>query len=174
MSLIFRGRAWRLGDDVDTGQIIPGQYLTLTDPYELAKHAMEAIRPDFASQVQPGDFIVAGKNFGTGSSREHAARALKFAGITVVLADSVARIFFRNAFNIGIAAVPVKRVNAMVTEGDLLEVDLAKGMVLNLNTGSSLSFTPLPSIMLAILAEGGIIPYTARVLRPMGEVQGPE
>ncbi|MGI6284379.1 3-isopropylmalate dehydratase small subunit [Neomoorella humiferrea] len=168
MSLIFRGRAWKFGDDVDTGQIIPGQYLTLTDPAELARHAMEAIRPGFAGQIQPGDLIVAGKNFGTGSSREHAARALKFAGIAGVIADSLARIFFRNAFNIGLAAVPVKGISAMVVEGDLLEVDLEQGTVLNLNSGARLDFKPLPPIMLAILAEGGIIPYTARVLTPGG------
>ncbi|SMB93623.1 3-isopropylmalate dehydratase, small subunit [Thermanaeromonas toyohensis ToBE] len=161
---IFRGKVWKFGDNVDTGQILPGQYLTLTDPHELAQHAMESIRPGFASLVQPGDLIVAGHNFGTGSSREHAAKALKYAGIAAVLAESIARIFFRNAFNIGMAAIPVKGISSMVTEGDWLEIDLHQGIVINLTTGRYISFAPLPSVMLAILAEGGIIPYTTKLL----------
>lgn len=165
MGTNYSGRVWLLSDEVDTGQLIPGQYLPITDPYELARHALEAVRPDFATGVQLGDIIVAGKNFGCGSSREHAAKALKFAGVSVVLAESFARIFFRNAFNIGMAAVPLPGITKIVSEGDRLEVSLAEGKVKNLTIGVEISFAQLPPVMVRILESGGIIPYTSDKLK---------
>ncbi|HBW38035.1 3-isopropylmalate dehydratase small subunit [Desulfosporosinus sp. BICA1-9] len=165
MGTNYSGRVWLLSDGVDTGQLIPGQYLPITDPYELAHHALEAVRPEFTAGVQQGDIIVAGKNFGCGSSREHAAKALKFAGISVVLAESFARIFFRNAFNIGMAAIPLPGITKIVSEGDRLEVSLAEGKVKNLTTGVEISFAQLPPVMVRILESGGIIPYTSDKLK---------
>lgn len=159
-----RGRVWKFGDDVDTGQIIPGQYIPLTDPHELAKHAMEAVAPDFAGQVKPGDVIVAGRNFGCGSSREHAAKALKYAGVSAVLADSFARIFFRNAFNVGLAAIPLENAGKLLLPGQQVELDIPGGTIRVLDTGQEIKLPPLPGIMLEILEAGGIIPYTIKAI----------
>jgi len=165
---LIRGRVWQFGDDVDTGQIIPGQYIPLTDPAELARHAMEAVAPDFAGLVKPGDVVVAGKNFGCGSSREHAAKALKYAGVAAVLADSFARIFFRNAFNVGLAAIPLTGVRQVFRPGQLVELDIPAGLARNVDTGQELRFPPLPGVMLEILAAGGIIPFTVKSLEKPG------
>lgn len=159
-----RGLVWKFGDDVDTGQIIPGQYIPVTDPYELARHAMEAVAPDFSSRVRPGDVIVAGRNFGCGSSREHAAKALKYAGVSAVLADSFARIFFRNAFNVGLAAIPLQGVGRLLEAGQQVELDIPAGIVRAVGTGQELKFPPLPEIMLQILEAGGIIPFTIKAM----------
>ena len=155
----IRGRAWKFGDSIDTDVILPGKYLTLTEPKELAQHAMEGLDPEFSRRVQPGDIIVAGRNFGCGSSREHAPLALKHAGVGAVVAKSFARIFFRNAVNIGLPVVICPEAYEAVEQGDQLEVDLEGGVLRNLTKGVELKFTPLPGFLLEILSSGGLIPY---------------
>ncbi len=155
----IKGRAWKFGDSIDTDVILPGKYLTLTEPEELAQHAMEGIDPEFSRKVQPGDIIVAGRNFGCGSSREHAPLALKHAGVGAIVAKSFARIFFRNAVNIGLPVVICPEAYEAVEQGDQLEVDLEEGMLRNLTKGVEMKFTPLPRFLLEILSSGGLIPY---------------
>lgn len=157
-------RAWVFGDDVDTDQIIAGRYLVKADPRELARHVMEAIDPKFASKVRQGDVIVAGRNFGCGSSREHAAIALKAAGISAVVAESFARIFYRNAINQGLPAVVCKGVRKGFKSGDSVEVDLEAGEVRNLTTGKTFRFQPMPDFVMRILRAGGMLPYLKQTL----------
>jgi len=155
---MLKGRALKLGDNITTDHIIPGRYAHLRSNLpELAKHVLEDADPKFASRVKAGDFIVAGSNFGLGSSREHAPLVIKMAGVRAILAKSVARIFFRNAINLGL---PVLICNTdKINDGDELEVDLKAGTVKDITNGSRLSFGKIPDIMLAILDEGGLIPY---------------
>ncbi len=156
--MILRGKAHVFGDDVNTDYIISGKYKFKTlDMDELACHCMEDIDPDFYARVQPGDFIVAGGNFGCGSSREQAPLVIKHAGVSAVLARSFARIFFRNAINKGLPAVECD--TAGIEAGDELEVDLGAGRVRNLTRGSEAEITPLPAVMMDILAEGGLTAY---------------
>ncbi len=155
---ILRGRAHVFGDDVNTDYIISGKYKFKTlDMDELACHCMEDIDPDFGNRVRPGDFIVAGGNFGCGSSREQAPLVIRHAGVSAVLARSFARIFFRNAINIGLPAVECD--TSGIQAGDELEVDLGKGRVVNLTRGTDVTITPLPPVMMDILAEGGLTDY---------------
>ena len=156
------GRAWKYGDDVNTDYIVPGKYLELVDPEEMAKHAMEGIDPGFPEKVSKGDIVVGGRNFGCGSSREHAPLALKYAGVGAVIAESYARIFYRNSINVSLPALECPGVTEAVSDGDLLEVDLPGGVILNKSTGARLSFTPLPDFMVAVLNEGGLAPYLRR------------
>jgi 3-isopropylmalate/(R)-2-methylmalate dehydratase small subunit len=153
------GRAWRLGDDVNTDLILPGRYLELTDPLEMARHALEGLIPSFPERVRPGDVIVAGRNFGCGSSREHAPLALKHAGVGAVVAVSFARIFYRNAINIGLPALQCPEAPSTTAEGDILEIDLTGGSIRNLRTGVELQFTPLPRFVVEIIREGGLTRY---------------
>jgi 3-isopropylmalate/(R)-2-methylmalate dehydratase small subunit len=155
---VLRGKAHRFGDGVSTDHIIPGRYAYLRSNLpELAKHVLEDADPAFASQVKPGDFVVGGNNFGLGSSREHAPLVIKMAGVSAILAKSVARIFFRNAINLGL---PVLICNTdKIDDGDELEIDLAEGTVRDKTNGSVLTFGKIPDVMLAILNEGGLIPY---------------
>jgi len=153
------GRAWKYGDDVNTDYIIPGKYLELVDPEEMAQHAMEGIDPGFPEKITKGDIVVGGRNFGCGSSREHAPLALKYAGVGAVVAESYARIFYRNAINIGLPALECPEITAAVSDGDVLEIDVTGGIVRNKSTGAQLSFTPLPSFMVEVLNEGGLAPY---------------
>jgi 3-isopropylmalate/(R)-2-methylmalate dehydratase small subunit len=155
---MLKGRAFKFGDSISTDYIVPGRLLHLRSNLpELAKHVLEDAAPTFAKRVKPGDFIVAGKNFGLGSSREHAPLVIKMAGVSAVLAKSVARIFYRNAINIGLPVLICDTGN--IKDGDELEVDLKAGTVRNLTNGTRLRFSPLPEIMLRILNEGGLIPY---------------
>jgi methanogen homoaconitase small subunit len=151
---MIRGKAWVFGDDVDTDVIIPGPYLRTKNIKDLALHAMEGLDPDFANKVNPGDVIVAGKNFGCGSSREQAPLALREAGVGCVVAKSFARIFYRNAINVGL---PVMEADVDCREGDEVEVDLAKGTV----TVGERTFlgTRLPDFLLAILQDGGLVAH---------------
>lgn len=158
----FRGKAWKFGDDVDTDVIIPARYLVTIDPKELAEHAMEDIDPEFAGKVQEGDIIVAGKNFGCGSSREHAPIALKAAGVSVIVADSFARIFYRNSINIGLPVVECPEATAEAEDGDIFEIDTDEGGVLNTRTGKSYSAKPYPEYVQAIIKEGGLMNAAAR------------
>jgi len=155
---MLKGKAFKFGDNISTDLISPGRYFHLrSDLPELAKHAMEDADPSFTSKIKPGDFIVAGKDFGLGSSREHAPLVIKMSGVSAVLAKSVARIFFRNAFNIGL---PVLICDTdKINDGDELEIDLEAGSIKNLSTGAELTFGKIPEVMLKILNEGGLVPY---------------
>jgi len=155
---MLKGRAHKFGDGISTDHIIPGRYAHLRSNLpELAKHVLEDADVDFAKKVKHGDFVVGGLNFGLGSSREHAPLVIKMAGVSAVLARSVARIFFRNAINLGL---PVLICDTdKINDGDELEVDLAGGKVRNVTTGAELSFGRIPAVMLKILNEGGLIPY---------------
>jgi len=158
--LIVRGRAWKFGDDISTDLIIPGKYKFKTlDFKELAKHAMEGADPEFASKVRPGDIIVAGKNFGCGSSREHAPLVLKHAGVGAVVARSFARIFFRNAVNVGLPVAVSKEAYDVVDAGDELELDLAGGVLKDLTKGVEVRVEPLPGFLLDVMLEGGLVEY---------------
>lgn len=158
MAGVIRGRVWRFGDGISTDHITPGRYYHLRgDMKALAQHALEDADPDFAQKAGAGDFVVAGKNFGQGSSREHAPLVLKERGVPAVLAKSFARIFFRNAVNVGL--VPIICDTEGFETGDKIEVDLEEGRVENLTKGFKRSFITLPPVMRAILADGGLIPH---------------
>jgi 3-isopropylmalate/(R)-2-methylmalate dehydratase small subunit len=154
-----RGRAWTFGRDVDTDLIIPARYLNLKTAEELACHVMEDADCEFAAKVHAGDILVAKENFGCGSSREHAPLALKGAGISVVIAKSFARIFYRNAFNTGLAILIAPAAVEGTKTGDELEVDLATGTIRNLSTGEDYRAEPLPEFMRQLVAAGGLLPY---------------
>jgi 3-isopropylmalate/(R)-2-methylmalate dehydratase small subunit len=155
------GRAWLFGDNISTDHIAPGRYFHLRSNLpELAKHVLEDARPDFAPQVQPGDLVVAGRNFGQGSSREQAPLIIKLAGVGAVLAKGFARIFYRNAINIGLPVVVCD--TTPIREGDRLEVDLEAGVVRDLTQGIVVRFTPLSPGIMAILREGGLINYVKK------------
>jgi len=156
---MIAGKAVRFGDNVDTDVILPGKYLVLTDPMELAKHAMEGLDPSFTRKVQSGAIIVAGRNFGCGSSREQAPLALKHAGVRCVLAESFARIFYRNSINIGLPVLECHGVSVKVEKGDELTVDIEKGVVENRMKNSTLQATQLPSFILEILGDGGLVEH---------------
>ena len=159
MKDIVKGRVWKFGDDIDTDIIIPGRYLVLTDEKELAACAMEGCDPEFAKKVKPGDIMVGGRNFGCGSSREHAPIAIKGAGISAVVAESFARIFYRNAINIGLPLIEVKGISKNVSQGDELEINMKKGILKNLTTEEDFQIEGLPPFMVEILNKGGLIPY---------------
>ena len=160
--MILRGRALVFGDDVSTDQIIPGKYLKLTEE-EAAKHVLEGIDPTFAARVRKGDLIVAGKNFGAGSSREYAASALRIAGIAAVIAPFFARIFFRNAINQGLAVFECAEART-IREGDDLEVDVVAGTVRDLTQSTAFSSTKLPPHILELIEAGGLVPWLERRL----------
>ncbi len=155
---MLRGRAFKFGDNISTDHIVPGRLTHLRSNLpELKKHVMEDADPGFASRVGVGDFIVAGSNFGLGSSREHAPLVIKMAGVGAIIARSVARIFFRNAINLGL---PVLLCDTdKINNGDELEVDLVAGRVRDITNGTELTFKKIPQVMLDILNEGGLIPY---------------
>ena len=157
--MILKGKAMKFGDNVDTDVIIPGQYLALTNPREMAKHAMEGLDPDFTKKVGDGAIIVAGKNFGCGSSREQAPLALKHAGVKCVLAESIARIFYRNAITIGLPVLECPEGAKKVEGGDELVVDLKAGKVENITKTLVLRVIPLPGFMMEILEDGGLIEH---------------
>ena len=155
---MLKGRAFKFGDSISTDHIIPGRYAHLRSNLpELAKHVLEDADPIFVSKVKSGDFIVAGKNFGLGSSREHAPLVLKMAGVSAILAKSVARIFFRNAINLGLPILICDTDG--INDGDKLEIDLAMGTVKDVTNGKQFTFGRIPEVMLRILDEGGLIPY---------------
>ena len=157
----FRGKVWKFGDDVDTDVIIPARYLLTHDPKELAEHVMEDIDPEFAGKVEEGDIIVAGKNFGCGSSREHAPIAIKGAGVSVVLAKSYARIFYRNAINIGMPIVECEDAVDDAENGDILEIDTDEGVVVNTRTGKSYDATQHSPYVQEIIKQGGLMQAVA-------------
>lgn len=162
--MIFKGTAWKFGQDVDTDVIIPARYLNVSDPAELALHCMADADPDFVSKVRPGDIMVAGKNFGCGSSREHAPIAIKAAGISCVIASSFARIFYRNAFNIGLPILESAEAAESIVQGDVLEVDPARGLIKNITRNETYQATRVPEFMQQIIAHGGLISHVAKKL----------
>jgi len=159
MDKIIKGKVWKFGDDVDTDIIIPGRYLVLTGEKELAAYVMEGCDPEFSKKVEKGDIIVAGKNFGCGSSREHAPLAIKGAGVAAVVAESFARIFYRNSINIGLLLIESKDIAGHILEGDEIEIDMDNGTLKDLNSSEKFEIKPLPDFMLSIMEEGGLISY---------------
>lgn len=156
--MILRGKVWKFGDNISTDHIAPGRYFHLRSNLpELAKHVLEDADPEFAKKMSRGDMVAAGKNFGLGSSREHAPTIMKIAGISCVLAKSFARIFYRNAINVGLPVIQCD--TDRIDEGDELEVDLEKGKVVNKTKGIELNFSPFPSVMRNILDDGGLLSY---------------
>jgi 3-isopropylmalate/(R)-2-methylmalate dehydratase small subunit len=159
------GRAWVYRDNVDTDVIIPARYLTTSDEEQLAAHVLEDLDPSFAASVRPGDVVVAGANFGCGSSREHAALALRGAGVAAVVAASFARIFFRNAINTGLTIVTCPEAAGATRTGDELEVDAGAGTVQNVTRGLGWRTEPLPPFVQGIVAAGGLVPWVRRRLQ---------
>lgn len=158
MGKIIKGRVFKYGDDINTDVIFPGKYTySITDPAEMAKHALEDLDPEFAKKAKPGDVIVAGKNFGMGSSREQAAQCLVALGIGAVIAKSFARIFFRNAINNGLLAIQSEEASRALETGDEIEIDVEKGEIRSAK--GTFSFPPLPPSVLEIFEAGGLIPY---------------
>ncbi len=157
MQDVIEGRVWTLGKDVDTDGIIGGKYLTIIDPNELKKHVFEIALPEFAANARSGDIIVADENFGCGSSREHAPQAMKAIGVGAVVADSFARIFFRNSINLGLPTVEARGVRAIFDKGDIARIEMRAGRITNLRTGASVTFPPLPPHLLSLLEAGGLV-----------------
>jgi 3-isopropylmalate/(R)-2-methylmalate dehydratase small subunit len=161
---VLRGRAHVYGDNVDTDVIIPARYLTSWDPAELGAHCLEDLDPEFLNAVRPGDMIVAGENFGCGSSREHAPIAIRAAGVSCVIAKSFARIFFRNAINVGLPALVCPEAASQTKAGDELSLDLAAGRIENLTQRRMYQAEPFPEFLQQIIAAGGLVPYTQQRL----------
>ena len=154
----MKGKVWKFGNDIDTDIILPGRYLIYTDEEELSKHCMEGLVSDFKSQVSDGDFIVGGTNFGCGSSREHAPIAIKGCGISAVIAESFARIFYRNATNVGVPLLEAPGISEIIEDGEEIEVDMENGLIIS-ESGKEIEFKKLPPFMLEILESGGLISY---------------
>jgi 3-isopropylmalate/(R)-2-methylmalate dehydratase small subunit len=155
-------KAWVFGDDIDTDVIAPGRYMKFGIE-EIARHCLEAVSPSFPSQVKAGDAIVAGRNFGAGSSREQAPEALKHLGVAVLIAESFAGIFYRNAINLGLPAVACAQAKR-IRNGDLLQVDFHEGWVLDLTTGEKLTCEPIPAFLMSIIRDGGLLPHLEKRL----------
>ncbi|MFN3395874.1 MAG: 3-isopropylmalate dehydratase small subunit [Thermodesulfovibrionales bacterium] len=168
--MIIKGKVWRFGDDIDTDAIIPARYLNTSDPVELARHVMEDADKDFPSKVQRGDIIVAGKNFGCGSSREHAPIAIKAAGIQAVIAKTFARIFYRNSFNIGLPIFESPEASERIGEGDYVEVDADKGIIRNITKSEEYKARPIPPFMQELIESGGLIEWTKKKLQREGRI----
>jgi len=158
----FQGYIWKFGKDIDTDAIIPARYLNTTSPEELAKHCMEDADPTFSQKVKMGDIIIADKNFGCGSSREHAPICIKAAGVSCVIAKTFARIFFRNSINIGLPIFESPEAVDGIQEGDLVKVDADQGTIVNLTTGRSYQAKPLPPFMQEIIKAGGLLEYVKK------------
>lgn len=162
----MQGKVIKYGNDVDTDVIIPARYLNNSDPAELAKHCMEDLDADFNSKVQKGDIMVAGKNFGCGSSREHAPIAIKAAGISAVIAQSFARIFYRNSLNIGLPIFESPEAAAAINNGDEVALDITTGVITNITTGEAFTAKPFPKFMQDLINQGGLIEYVkARLVK---------
>ena len=155
----LEGRVWKFGSDVNTDAIIPARYLNQTDAKELAKHAMEDERPEFKEKVKEGDILVAEKNFGSGSSREHAPLALKTAGISCIIAESFARIFYRNGFNQGLPLLESSEASKAINDGDTVQVDLTTGEIFDVTQQKKFFAKPIPAFMQELINDGGLIPH---------------
>lgn len=155
----LEGDVWKYGDDVDTDVIIPARYLNTSDPAELAKHCLEDLDDKFTEKMSKGDIIVAGDNFGCGSSREHAPLAIKAAGVSCIIANSFARIFYRNSINIGLPILESEEAVNSISEGDRISVDLDQGLIKNLSRNEEYQARPFPEFMQELIASGGLINY---------------
>lgn len=160
----YKGMAWKFGSDVDTDAIIPARYLNTSDPKELAKHCMEDADPDFVNKIKHGDIIVADKNFGCGSSREHAPIAIKAAGISCVIAKSFARIFYRNAFNMGLPILECPEAVDAIKEGNKLEINLDKGEIKDITANKIFNAQPIPPFMQELINTGGLMEWVKKGL----------
>ena len=160
----MQGKVWKFGDNVDTDLIIAARYLNTSEPSELAKHVMEDADPEFVSKMTSGDIIVAGENFGCGSSREHAPIALKAAGINAIIAPTFARIFYRNAFNMGLPIFELKE-SAEIDEGDTVRVDMKEGVIINVTQAKTYKFTPIPEFMQELVDAGGLIEFAKNEIK---------
>lgn len=163
--MIIQGRVWKFGDDVNTDEIIPARYLNTSDPHALAQHCMEDADGAFVKKVQKGDLIVAGKNFGCGSSREHAPIAIKAAGVSAIVAASFARIFYRNAINIGLPIFESPGASSGIETGDEVRIDTGKGAIENLTKRAAHRVKPLPAFMEELVRQGGLIQYVSNRLK---------
>ncbi len=161
----IKAKAIKFGNNIDTDVILPGQYMTLVDPNELAKHALAGLDVEFPKKAQKGVILVGGKNFGCGSSREQAPLALKYSGVKCVIAESFARIFFRNAINIGLPVIECKGISSAVETGDELAVDFAVGKIENLSNGKKFQVEKLPTFIIEILTDGGLIENLRRKMK---------
>ena len=158
---VLTGKAWKFGDNISTDLIAPGRYYHLRSNLpELAKHVLEDADPEFASKMSKGDFVVGGRNFGLGSSREHAPVIIKMAGVNAVIAKKFARIFYRNAINVGLPAIECD--TDLIKVGDELEVDLSSGKIINKTQGTEIPFKPLPTVMTTILMDGGLVAHVSK------------
>ncbi len=164
----IKGKAWKLGHDVDTDLIIAARYLNQSDPAYLAAHCFEDLDPQLVKKIQTGDILVAGRNFGCGSSREHAPVAIKHAGFGCVIAESYARIFYRNAINIGLPIIVAPQACQAIAEGAVLEVDPIKGVIRDVTNDKVYTGQPLPPFMMEIVAKGGLIPYVSEKVKTHG------
>jgi len=160
----IKGTAWRYGDNINTDEIIPARYLNTTDPLELAQHCLEDLDPGFASRVRPGDILAAGTNFGCGSSREHAPLSIKAAGVGCVVAASFARIFFRNAINIGLPIIESEQASTRICTGDMIEVHVETGKIINRTRGEEYAIIPYPPFMKELIEQGGLMNYIKGVI----------
>jgi 3-isopropylmalate/(R)-2-methylmalate dehydratase small subunit len=163
--MILKGRVWKFGDNIDTDAIIPARYLNTSDPGELARHVMEDADKDFPSKVKAGDIIIAEANFGCGSSREHAPIAIKAAGIQAVVAKSFARIFYRNAFNIGLPIFESKEAAEKIQESDEIEIDADRGTIRNITKNEEYVAKPIPPFMQELISAGGLIEWTKKRIK---------
>ncbi len=157
--MIIKGKTWKFGDDIDTDAIIPARYLNTSDPAELGSHCMEDADKDFANKAGKGDIIVGGKNFGCGSSREHAPVAIKAVGVSCVIAKDFARIFYRNSFNIGLPIFESEEASKGISQGDEVEIDADKGVIKNMTNGKTYRVKPIPPFMQELVEAGGLINY---------------
>ena len=162
--MTLQGKVWKFGAHIDTDLIIAARYLNTSEPSELAKHVMEDADPAFVSKMNEGDIIVAGENFGCGSSREHAPIALKAAGVSAIIAPTFARIFYRNAFNMGLPIFELEE-SAEIEEGDTVKVDMAKGEVINITQAKTYKFSPIPEFMQELVDAGGLIAFAKKEIR---------
>ena len=160
--MIFKGKVWKFGDNVDTDAIIPARYLTTSDPRKLAAHCMEDADPNFVARMKAGDIILGGENFGCGSSREHAPIAIKAAGISCVVAKSFARIFYRNAFNMGLPIFESRELGDAIKKGEKITVDSAKGTITIIKENKTFTINPIPPFMEKLIADGGLMKNIAR------------
>ena len=158
MTTIIKGKVWKFGDNINTDVIIPGKYLTIRDPQQMASHTFEPIRSGFAKQVSKGDIIVGGANFGSGSSREEAPFVLKTLGFAAIIAESFARIFYRNAFNLGIPLLELRGTSNYFNEGDIIEIYFEDGLIKNLTQNTEFQSTKMPSFLMDLIRAGGAIP----------------
>ncbi|PMQ01321.1 MAG: 3-isopropylmalate dehydratase small subunit [Dictyoglomus sp. NZ13-RE01] len=166
--MIFEGKAIKYGDNIDTDVIIPARYLNTTDPKELAEHCMEDLDPHFKEKVKEKNILVVGENFGCGSSREHAPIAIKASGINCIIAKSFARIFYRNAINIGLPIIELPEAVDKIKEGDVLKIDFTEGVVENLTTGEKFKTKPFPPLIQEIINKGGLINFAIEKARGEG------